>query len=191
MAGKSVGRRATWRRSIEPRRIRALGEIVNRSSASGDLARHRPRSWCQTRGWTAPPTSEHTILHGRDERRQEGHEEAEHRAGEGPGAGRDRRWFRSGWTCGERQAAPAFRRWGPRLRRLAPGVAVMQAADPCEADDVGFSAGPLLGAHFPSQRQCNELGRRIVTFSRSLGLSVVEGRLLPLAVVFGERRAQD
>jgi hypothetical protein len=30
------------------------------------------------------------------------------------------------------------------LRRLAPGLAVIQAADPGEADDVGSSAGPLL-----------------------------------------------
>ena len=37
---------------------------------------------------------------------------------------------------------------GPRarkgLRRSAPGVAVVQAADPREVDDVGFSAGALL-----------------------------------------------
>jgi hypothetical protein len=39
MAEKSVGRRATRRRSIEPGRILALGEIVNPSSADGALAR--------------------------------------------------------------------------------------------------------------------------------------------------------
>jgi hypothetical protein len=38
MAERSVGRRATRRRSIEPGRILALGEIVNRSSADGVLA---------------------------------------------------------------------------------------------------------------------------------------------------------
>jgi hypothetical protein len=32
----------------------------------------------------------------------------------------------------------------PGLRRLAPGVAVMQAADPCGADDLGRRAGTLL-----------------------------------------------
>ena len=38
MAEKSVGRKATRRRSIEPGRIQALGETVNRSSADGVLA---------------------------------------------------------------------------------------------------------------------------------------------------------
>jgi hypothetical protein len=39
MAEKSVGRRATRRRSIEPGRIQALGEIVNPSSASFQCGR--------------------------------------------------------------------------------------------------------------------------------------------------------
>jgi hypothetical protein len=38
MAEKSVGRRATRRRSIEPGRILAPGEIVNPSSADGVVA---------------------------------------------------------------------------------------------------------------------------------------------------------
>ena len=38
---------------------------------------------------------------GREERRQEGYEEAEHRAGENLGPGRKRQSFRSGWTGGE------------------------------------------------------------------------------------------
>jgi hypothetical protein len=37
MAEKSVGRRATRRRSIEPGRILALGENVNPSSVDGVL----------------------------------------------------------------------------------------------------------------------------------------------------------
>jgi hypothetical protein len=41
MAEKSVGRKATRRRSIEPGRILALGEIVNRLGADGVLARDR------------------------------------------------------------------------------------------------------------------------------------------------------
>jgi hypothetical protein len=44
MAEKSVGRRATRRRSIEPGRILALGEIVNGSSADGVLASDRPQT---------------------------------------------------------------------------------------------------------------------------------------------------
>jgi hypothetical protein len=34
-------------------------------------------------------------------------------------------------------------------RRLAPDVAVVQAADPWEAEDVGRHAGPLLDALAP------------------------------------------
>ncbi len=41
MAEKSVGRIATRRRSIEPGRIQALGEIVNRSGPGGVLASNR------------------------------------------------------------------------------------------------------------------------------------------------------
>ena len=41
--------------------------------------------------------------HGREEPRQEGYEEAEHRAGEHHGPGENRQQIRSGWTCGERQ----------------------------------------------------------------------------------------
>jgi hypothetical protein len=41
MAEKSVGRRATRRRSLEPGRILALGEIVNGSRADGVLASNR------------------------------------------------------------------------------------------------------------------------------------------------------
>jgi len=45
--------------------------------------------------------------HGREERRQEGNEEAEHRAGEGPGPGRDRQWFKRGRSIGDRQGSRA------------------------------------------------------------------------------------
>jgi hypothetical protein len=41
MAERSVGRRPTRRRSIEPVRIPALGRIVNRASAVGVLATDR------------------------------------------------------------------------------------------------------------------------------------------------------
>jgi hypothetical protein len=41
MAEKRVGRRAARRRSIEPGRIQALGEIVDRSGADGVLASDR------------------------------------------------------------------------------------------------------------------------------------------------------
>jgi hypothetical protein len=44
MAEKSVGRRATRRRSIETGRILALGGIVNGSSADGVLASDRSGS---------------------------------------------------------------------------------------------------------------------------------------------------
>ena len=40
---RSVGRRATRRRSIEPGRIQGLWRIVNGSSVVGVLARHRPQ----------------------------------------------------------------------------------------------------------------------------------------------------
>ena len=43
--------------------------------------------------------------HGRDERRQEGYEEAEHRAEENPGPGKNRQSFQRGRSCGELQAA--------------------------------------------------------------------------------------
>jgi hypothetical protein len=44
MAETSVGRRATRRRSIEPGKIQALGEIVNRSGPDGLVATDRPLS---------------------------------------------------------------------------------------------------------------------------------------------------
>jgi hypothetical protein len=40
--------------------------------------------------------------HGREERRQEGYEEADHRAGENPGPGRNRQRFQRGRSFGER-----------------------------------------------------------------------------------------
>jgi hypothetical protein len=46
MAEKSVGRKATRRRSIGPGRIQALGEIVNHSSEDGVVASYR-RTLCQ------------------------------------------------------------------------------------------------------------------------------------------------
>jgi hypothetical protein len=48
---------------------------------------------------------EHEIsprTHGGAERRQEGYKEAEHRAGENPGPGRNRQWFHLGRSFGER-----------------------------------------------------------------------------------------
>ena len=44
--------------------------------------------------------------HGRAERRQEGHEEAKHRAGENPGPWPNRQWFQHGRDSGEGQAKP-------------------------------------------------------------------------------------
>ena len=41
--------------------------------------------------------------HGREERRQEGYEEAEHRAWENPGPGKNRPWFQGGRGIGEAQ----------------------------------------------------------------------------------------
>ena len=38
--------------------------------------------------------------HGREERRQDGCEEAEHRAGENPGPGEIRQWFQGGRSSG-------------------------------------------------------------------------------------------
>jgi hypothetical protein len=50
LAEKSVGRRATRRRSIEPGRFQALGEIVNGSSArvNGQLSSYGPVLVCRT-----------------------------------------------------------------------------------------------------------------------------------------------
>jgi hypothetical protein len=63
--------------------------------------------------------------HGREERRQEGYEEAEHRAGEDPGPGRNRQWFQPGRSIGEAQAS-APPKEEPRLERcfewMASGV---------------------------------------------------------------------
>ena len=42
--------------------------------------------------------------HSREERRQEGCEDAEHRAGENPGPGKNRQWFQGGRGLGEQQA---------------------------------------------------------------------------------------
>jgi hypothetical protein len=42
--------------------------------------------------------------HGRDERRQEGYEEAERRAGENPGSGKNRQWVQGGRGLGEARA---------------------------------------------------------------------------------------
>jgi hypothetical protein len=42
--------------------------------------------------------------HGREERRQEGYEKAEHRAGENPGPRKNRQWLQSGRSAGEAQA---------------------------------------------------------------------------------------
>jgi hypothetical protein len=45
--------------------------------------------------------------HGREERRQEGYEEAEHRAGKNPGPGRNRQWFQPGRSIGDGMKRPS------------------------------------------------------------------------------------
>jgi hypothetical protein len=47
-----------------------------------------------------------STAHGRAERRQEGHEEAKHRAQTNPGPRANPQWFRLGWDIGEAQVAP-------------------------------------------------------------------------------------
>jgi len=64
--------------------------------------------------------------HSREERRQEGSEEAEHRAEENPGPRKNRPWFQGGLSFGEGPALISFllspSRLGSRIRHCAaPG----------------------------------------------------------------------
>ena len=66
----------------------------NESSAAADLS-ILPCESCLT--------DQASRAHGREERRQEGYEEAEHRAGENPGPRKNRQWLQSGRSTGEAQ----------------------------------------------------------------------------------------
>jgi mannose-6-phosphate isomerase-like protein (cupin superfamily) len=63
--------------------------------------------------------------HGREERRQEGCAETEHRAGENPDPGRNRQWFQPGRSIGATQVTA----WGMNVIEIDSGCATYPEHD--------------------------------------------------------------
>lgn len=94
--------------------LRSLKEAVQGNLDEEDHLSHREFSRGR-QGFGRPPG-----LYGGRERRQEGYEEAEHRAGENPGPGGNGQWSQDGRGSGELQARAAAASGRGALRSAAP-----------------------------------------------------------------------